>query len=181
MTPEHTHDFPSRRHRIRSAIAGRPGARRLPAIARILASDERGQALPEFALVLLPLLVLLFGIVEFGLALNTQNDQTHLANEVARYAIVNENPGGSEELQQWAKQQGDTSFISEEGAGKICITFPEGAEAGKPVKVEATSKIKWLPLLPKTSATEFGSATLSSTAYMRLEAIPTNYKAGCST
>jgi Flp pilus assembly protein TadG len=154
--------------------------RRLGALARSLFADERGQALPEFAFVLLPLLLVVLGIVEFGLALNTQSDQTHLANEVARYAIINENPGGAEELQQWAKKQGDNNFISGAGAGKICISFPEGAEAGKPVRVEATSKIKWLPLLPSTKGTSLGVTTLTSTAYMRLEASPSNYKAGCS-
>lgn len=179
MTTEHHHNS-TRLHRIRPAIAGRLSVRRLGTLARRLVADERGQALPEFALVLPILLLVVFGIVEFGLALNTQNDQTHLANEVARYAIINENPGGAEELQQWAKKQGDNSFISGSGAGKICITFPEGAEPGKPVRVEATSKIKWLPLLPKTKATSFGETTLKSTAYMRLETSPSNYKAGCS-
>ncbi len=137
-------------------------------------ADERGQALAEFALVLIPFLLVLFGIVEFGLALNTESDATHLANEVARYAIINENPGGAkEELQAWAKGQGDNNFLT--GSGKICISFPEGAEAGKPVKVVAESSLKLLPLIDKGA-----TLALKGTAYMRLEAAPTNYKAGCS-
>ena len=130
---------------------------------RARAADARGQALAEFVLVLPILLVVVFGILEFGLALNSENDETHLANEVARYAIVNQNPGGGEELQQWAKKQGDNNFLT--STGKICVSFPEGAEAGKPVKVEATSIVKWLPVLHLKAAT----TTLKGTAYMRLE------------
>jgi hypothetical protein len=44
------------------------------------------------------------------------------------------------------------------------------------VKVEATSTMKWLPILNLKAAT----TTLRGTAYMRLEASPTTYKAGCS-
>jgi hypothetical protein len=138
-------------------------------------ASERGQALAEFVLVLPILLLVLFGIVQFGLALNSENDETHIANEVARYAIINENPGGAETLQQWAKNQGDNGFLK--GNGKVCISFPEGAAAGKPVKVEATSAINWLPILNIDTL----STTLKGTAYMRLETVPSAYKAGCST
>jgi hypothetical protein len=147
-------------------------ARRLGAALRKRVAHEGGQALAEFVLVLPILLVVLFGIVEFGLALNSESDETHLANEVARFAIINENPGGAEALQQWAQKQGDHNFLK--SSGRICISFPEGEEAGKPVKVEATSTLKWLPLLPAASS------TLRGTAYMRLETLPSNYKAGCS-
>lgn len=152
--------------------AGRD-ARVAPLFART--ASERGQALPEFVLVLPILLLVLFGIVQFGLALNSENDETHIANEVARYAIINENPGGAETLQQWAKKQGDSGFLK--GSGKVCISFPEGAIAGKPVKVEATSTINWLPILNIKAA----STTLKGTAYMRLETVPSTFKAGCST
>jgi Flp pilus assembly protein TadG len=174
MTPRHDKEPTSEPTGLGPADARHPCARRRGISLRGLAADERGQALPEFALVLPLLLLVLFGIVEFGLALNSESDQTHLANEVARYAIVNENPGGAEALQDWAKKQGDNNFLT--STGKICVSFPEGEEAGKPVKVEATSTIKWLPIL-NLKAT---STTLKGTAYMRLEAAPVNYKAGCS-
>jgi Flp pilus assembly protein TadG len=137
-------------------------------------ADRRGQALPEFALLLPIIAVVLFGIIEFGLALNSESDETHLANEVARYAIVNENPGGSEALQEWAKRQGDNNFLK--SGAKICISFPEGSEVGKPVKVEATSTIKWVPAVNLSVAT----STIRGTAYMRMESPPSAYKAGCS-
>jgi hypothetical protein len=154
-------------HRTRPA-----SAERLSLPWRLRVADECGQALTELALVIVPLLVIVFGIVEFGLALNTKNDQTHLANEVARYAIVNEDPGGSEELQDWAKKQGDSNFLI--GGGKICITYPTAA--GEPLKVEATSTIKWIPALKLTAT----SSTLRGIAYMRMEATPTSSGTRCS-
>ena len=152
------------RHVIRRYIARTP--------ARL--ADDRGQALPEFALVLPILLVLVFGIVQFGVAINSKNDGTHVANELARYAIINENPGKSESLtpQAWAAKQGDSGFLTKNL--EVCVTFPEGAEAGKPVKVETKSTVKWLPLL------KVAFTTLTATAYMRLEAQPTAYSSGCS-
>jgi hypothetical protein len=157
-----------------TSVLGRVGRGR--SILRVALVEHAGQALVEFALILPIVLVVLLGIGWFGLALNTENDETHLANEVARYAIVNENPGGgTEQLQNWAQKQGDSNFLKT--SGKVCISFPEGAEAGKPVKVEATSTIGWLPLLKLKPA----STTLHGTAYMRLETAPSNYKAGCST
>jgi Flp pilus assembly protein TadG len=51
---------------------------------------EGGQALVEFAIVLLPLLLVLFGAIEFGRAWNTKNMAVHLANEAARMAAVNQ-------------------------------------------------------------------------------------------
>ena len=54
--------------------------------------DERGVALIEFALVLPLLLVLLLGMIDAGKAFNYWNDETHLANEAARYAVVNSSP-----------------------------------------------------------------------------------------
>jgi hypothetical protein len=137
------------------------------------ACAEDGQALVEFALILPILLLVLFGIIQFGLALNSANDQTHLANEVARYAIVNENPGPGT-LQEWAKSQAESNVLS--NGAKVCIEFPNGAEVGSPVKVEVRSTINWLPVLG-LKATE---TQMTGTAYMRLEAGPSNYTAGCS-
>src|SRR5213592_3080182 len=51
--------------------------------------DERGVALVEFALVLPLLLLVVLGIVDFGKAFGYKNQETHLANEAARYAVVN--------------------------------------------------------------------------------------------
>src|SRR5450759_1832055 len=80
------------------------------AVLRAGVARESGVALVEFALILPVALLVFFGIAQFGLALNSANDETHLANEVARYATVNENPGGAVSLQTWAKKEADSNF-----------------------------------------------------------------------
>jgi Flp pilus assembly protein TadG len=140
--------------------------------ARRRAADANGAALVEFALVLPVVLLVLFGIIQFGLALNSANDETHLANEVARYVTVNQDPS-SESLQKWAKRQVDSNALS---AQKVCISFPSGATVGNPVEVKVYGTIKWLPLLKLKSA----STVVEGKAFMRLEAEPTApVKAGC--
>ena len=43
----------------------------------------------EFALILFPLLILVVGIIQFGIALNYWLDMNRLANQGARWAAVN--------------------------------------------------------------------------------------------
>src|SRR4051794_27742312 len=85
---------------------------------RHLAADERGVALVEFALVLPLILLLLFGMIDFGKAFNYWNDETHLANEAARYAVVNRNPfpqppgfAGTWDLEHAIKEDADTGEL----------------------------------------------------------------------
>ena len=52
-------------------------------------SSERGQELGEFALLLPLLLLLLFGIIEFGIAVLAYNTISNVGREVARYGVVN--------------------------------------------------------------------------------------------
>jgi Flp pilus assembly protein TadG len=51
-------------------------------------TDERGQALAEFALVLPMILLFIAGIIEFGRAWNIKQAVTDAAREGARYAVV---------------------------------------------------------------------------------------------
>jgi len=53
--------------------------------------DDRGAAAVEFALVLPVLVLLLFGIIEFGLVFDAQLTITHAAREGARVASVGGN------------------------------------------------------------------------------------------
>jgi Flp pilus assembly protein TadG len=146
--------------------------------------DERGVALVEFALVLPVLLLLLIGMLDFGKAFNYWLDETHLANEAARWAAVNKNPGPGS-LQQYIQQQADTPELRGGGTTsvpapvQICISFPNGtAKVGDPVHVTATASYNWLPFLGSRIGVTQTTITGSST--MRLEAVPTNYGAGCS-
>ena len=51
-------------------------------------ADEHGAAAVEFALLLPLLVLLLFGLIQFGLAFNTRIQATNAAREGARMAVV---------------------------------------------------------------------------------------------
>jgi Flp pilus assembly protein TadG len=68
--------------------AGRNALRKL----RCLGRAEDGQAMVELALALPILLIVIFGIVDFGRAINYWNDENSLANVGARIAAVGSIP-----------------------------------------------------------------------------------------
>jgi Flp pilus assembly protein TadG len=144
-------------------------------------------ALVEFALVAPLLLVILFAMLDFGRTFNYWIDATHLANEGARWAVVNKNPASSGTLQQYIQQQADTDELRNGGSSsvpsalQVCISFPGGSSAvGNPVQVTASVTYNWLPFLSDQALGGLTSTTVSSSSTMRLEAPPTNYAAGCS-
>ena len=144
---------------------------------------EQGATLVEFALILPVLALLLFSMLEFGKGFNYWIDQTHLANEGARWAVVNKNPGGGS-LQQYILQQATTSELRNGGTAsmpnpaEVCISFPEGTEVGDPVLVTVSATYNWLPIVGDRIGV--GQTTMTGSSTMRLEALPTNYAAGCS-
>jgi Flp pilus assembly protein TadG len=144
---------------------------------------EDGSALVEFALALPVLVLVLMGVLWMGRALNYSVDETHLANEAARFAAVNVNPGPASTLQASVRGQADSNELRNggtsdvPGASQMCIDFPNGSSnVGDPVRVTMKVDFNWLPILglPVTKTTINGSAV------MRLEAPPTNYSAGCA-
>lgn len=143
-------------------------------------------ALVEFALVAPLLLVILFAMLDFGRTFNYWIDATHLANEAARWAVVDKNPALSGTLQNYIRQQADTNELRNGGtpsvpsALQVCISFPNGAAVGNPVKVTTSVTYNWLPFLSQQALGGRTSTTVSSSSTMRLEAPPTHYAAGCS-
>jgi Flp pilus assembly protein TadG len=134
--------------------------------------DERGTALVEFTLVLPVLLLILFGVLAVGEALNQQIVETNLVNEAARYAAVNYVPSGT--LQSYIKSQATGQLTSP----TVCVSFPAGTEnVGDPVQVTMTSTYSWIQFL-QVQANFPGTTTITRTATMRLEATP-SYSAGC--
>lgn len=57
--------------------------------------SERGQATVEFAIILFPFLFLVTGIIWFGIGLNYWLDMQRIANQGARWAVVNCGPQAS--------------------------------------------------------------------------------------
>lgn len=150
--------------------------RRVGSVAR----DESGQAVVEFALVAALLLILVFGIAQFGLALNTANDESQLAGEAARFAATNYNPGTGSFV-SWVKSQSDNTLLANNSTVCINITTPGGGTptpGASSVTVSVTTNFGWQPLSGLTGSVL--PSTLTETATMRLEAVPTNYATGCA-
>jgi Flp pilus assembly protein TadG len=140
---------------------------------------ERGAAVVEFAVLVPVLLLIVFGVVDFGLAMNTVNNETQLANEGARWAVVDKNPGAGT-LQDYIKSRGSTSQIREDAA--VCISFPSSStNVGDPVLVTVSIEHTFIPYLKNVLPSHVASKTLTGSAAMRLEQTPTKYAAGCTT
>jgi Flp pilus assembly protein TadG len=153
------------------------------AVAR--AGCERGQALVELALILPVLLLGVVGIVSFGRAMNYDEQETHLVNQAARYAAVNQLPAGAsgQTLGQWLRAQADSPELKN-GTGSVqarptvCISYPQGTSVGSPATVSMSFGFYWVPVLQISPA----STTVQRTASMRIEVPPTNsfFASGCS-
>ena len=145
-------------------------------------SDERGQALVELALVAPLFLLLVAGIVQFGVGLTYWHDLQRLANEGARWAVVDAYPGcpntGPEApcvptLQEHLQAQPVSGGL--DPRVEICfeeMTGPSGAGIGDPVTVRLDAPFQLLPIVG------IGHLDLSATATMRVERPPTRYEAG---
>jgi Flp pilus assembly protein TadG len=159
--------------------------------------DERGQALAEFAIALPLLLVLLLGLIDFGKAINYWIDETHLANEGARWAAVNNNPGASSglTLQQYILGQADSAELRGQLKGtqqtahpasvKICLYKASDGSAettgsvGDTVVVRVTYDYNWIRFL--VAKVGIGPTTsITGKAAMRVEVPPTySSDSGC--
>jgi TadE-like protein len=150
--------------------------------------DERGVALIEFVLVLPLVLLLLFAMIDFGKAFNYWNDETHLANEAARYAVVNQDPLEDKTSSTWSlehavKADADSGELKDGCNGcsiahpgiTVSFCFPQidpgtgqpVTSAGAPLRATVTTTYHWLSYLvgqglPLTSG-------LTGSATMRLE------------
>jgi Flp pilus assembly protein TadG len=144
----------------RAVAAARPHAR---------AGGERGQSMVELTMVALPLLVILFGIVEFGLIMFDKVTVVNDAREAARLAAVNDPSGKT--LSADAPSGATLSFT--------CTTDPaSGNPAGQfnvGDKVTAHVTYQYTFAIPLIGSIVGGPLDLSSNATMTLEGQPTNY------
>jgi Flp pilus assembly protein TadG len=122
----------------------RPHSRRLPG--RLLRS-ERGTAVVEFALVALPLFLILLGIIDFARALNYYNDLTQIAGQGARAATVDQNPNGGAADSQFQFQLACEASTPElrKGVSVQITTMP--TNVGDPVTVKTSYAFNFLPLI----------------------------------
>jgi len=142
----------------------------------------------EFALILFPLLLLVVGIIQFGIALNYWLDMNRLSNQGARWAVVNAYPdcglpstdndpntlscGSTVSLQQYIACQRLPNALRP----NVTISFPNGSsEVGDPVSVRISSPYTFSAIVP------IGTITLSARTEMRIEQKPARYDAGTAT
>ena len=152
---------------------------------------ESGQATTEFALILLPLLLIVGGIIHFGIALNFWLDEQRIANQGARWAAVAnwppECPVGATtcnnapacdaltrtnvQLQNTLRCQAIAQGLRDSIAVELC--FPAGGTpiVGDPVRVRVTSPFTFIPIL------QLGTIELRADATMRIEQKPDVYAA----
>ena len=157
----------------------RADSRLRPRFARDHRQHESGQAMVEFALIVFPLLLLVGGIIWFGIGLNYWLDMQRIANQGARWAAVNNWPPtcprgtkntlnggagctGTSTLQETLKNQLLTNGLQEGTTVEVC--FPSTSKnIGDPVKVHLEAPFKFVPILG------LGTITLAASAEMRLE------------
>jgi hypothetical protein len=144
-------------------------------------ADERGVALTEFVLVTPILVLVIAGMLSFGILFFYWLDANRLASETARWAVVDTNPFGVP-LQQHIHDEVPAGM--QDGLN-VCIDFPvnqgtapPGAgRIGDPVRVRIEKPYSFVPILG------IGDMTIRASSTMRIERFadgtgPTSYKVG---
>jgi Flp pilus assembly protein TadG len=126
--------------------------------------NESGQSSVEFALVLPLVLLVMFAIVEFARAYNAYNDLNQMAATGARFAAVNQYPGGpklvvSEADTGVSRRATVTLQYLQNGVAASCVV-------GGSVRVTAKAPIQLTPIL------KVASGNLTGQAEMRVERCP---------
>ena len=141
---------------------------------------ENGQALVEFAFVIPLVLLFLFAIIDFGLAVNQQNADTNIANVAVREAAVigtttSAMCGTTTDytLSTWATCE--STRMGGPALTSVCVgdtatsTAPASSTytTGDPIEVEVGSSFSWLKLI--TAKVGSLSSNIGSNATMRME------------
>jgi Flp pilus assembly pilin Flp len=125
--------------------------------------DEDGAAAVEFALLLPLLVLLLFGLIQFGLAFNTKIQATNAAREGARMAVVG--------IDDWTDVGGGVAFWDavrqDAGLGDIsnCVLNTTDVVGGTLTVTFDYPLDLVIPFMPNPPSWQTGSAT----ATMRIE------------
>jgi Flp pilus assembly protein TadG len=127
-----------------------------------IARDERGQALTEFAFVLPLLVLLLFGVIQFGVLYNHYVTLTDAVRAGARKAVVSRYLGGSAATQ--ACKDAVKASASSLNLTDAQISCTSSWKPGEDVVVQAT-----YPYEINLLGISFVSGDLSSTTTERVE------------
>jgi hypothetical protein len=129
---------------------------------KILHDNEKGASAVEFAIILPVLIMIVFGIFQFGFAFNKYISLTHAAREGARLAAVGLYEENSAEFEQRVR---DSIPIVE--IETITVENPpEGIKIGSPVKVTLKGEIFFIDI---PMAGRWGPIELTAEATLRRE------------
>lgn len=142
----------------------------------------RGQSLVEFSLILPLILLILFGVFDFGRAIYAYNTVSNAAREGGRTAIVNQTP---QEIRDRASQQATALGIDStstscppSGSSGVCVEFKNAAltAACAPANLGCvaviTVKYSMTPLTPIISAF-IGTIPISARTQQTIESLCT--------
>ena len=137
---------------------------------------EEGQALVELAFVIPIVLLFLFAIIDFGLALNQQNADTNIANIAVReVAVIGSTNSATcagtsySTLTAWATCE--SKAIGGPTLTSVCIKDISGNatawSSADAVEVKVTSSFSWMKLI--TGQVGNLSSSIGASATMRME------------
>lgn len=132
---------------------------------------ERGAAAVEFALVVVPFLMLIFGAIEFGWVIDNDVQVNNAAREGAREGSLNPNQAAIESvtrssLSGMAPADVTVSVTCRKPSGVACTSFSQAAP-GDAVIVTVSVLHHWIT--PVGASFDSGGLTLHKTAEMRIE------------
>jgi hypothetical protein len=122
----------------------------------VKSEGEQGQALLEFALVAVFLLIVLFGIMDFSRLFFAYATMSNGAREGARFAITHSHPG--EDHEDEIIERAGAMLVLIGGEATIEVEYldegtddcPTGREVLCPVQVRVSSHLDvWTPLIPE--------------------------------
>jgi Flp pilus assembly protein TadG len=131
---------------------------------------ETGQSFVEFTIILPVAAILIFGVVDLGKAISYWLDSSHLANETARYAVVDRcpspcTPSDATGLPAAIKAQAETAELK--NATSVCIQDRTAMASGSPpwtsghqLEVTVSSPYDFLHILNLASRTVTGKSTM---------------------
>lgn len=137
---------------------------------KMVMKKNKGSAAVEFALVMPVLIVLVFGIIEFGLALYDKAVITNASREGARAGIVfRETPMTDGELTSLINDYCQDKLVTFGSDTNVRTTITrEGALSGDDLTVTVAYKYDYL-VLPGFISALSGGLNLNATTIMRME------------
>ncbi|HYM15302.1 MAG TPA: TadE family protein [Dehalococcoidia bacterium] len=141
---------------------------------------ERGQSLAEFAVVLPLLMLLVFGVVEFGSVMKSYIQLTNASREAARYAALGSTAGA---YPANCKSSGDATVVGRAcevlgglklaNVSNVAVTYPQGNVSGNKVVVTVTYVYHYFTpvggIIGFFGGESKSTLTLNSSTTMRLE------------